>query len=1543
MLKRLFPITLLSLFAITALAQTPRPVNSKPVDPDNQPENALACLPGFGNEAGTVSLGPFTGSSNDVDFDTMYLCLGDQVLIDHDAGSESFAGDPVPTTDAGIGYAIYDCAPDGSFNGDLQTIQNDPCLTTFPPPPMPATLPWIATPPNTTGDLLFINTGDLQTFFAGGAPFLKFFVPITYDNLIIDPNGIGVADYEGIPTGPCVDINEQEAFAVVYLNEIEISDIQSTLNNGGNTSNCEGSFRLDGGLPEFDGTEAYNISITLDGNPSETATITNGSASHGETVEFKINVPGVYNIVVSDGKGCPATATVDMTGCTALQMTVDDVTGTPGTTVCVPVTVQNFNNIFSFQYSMSWDPAVVTFSSINFQALQLPDLSIVDIGDTLTVSFFDFSGSANAITLADGTAIFEVCFNIVGPIGSSTPVVIDGNPTIIDVFDVNNTPLGLVVNNGSVTVVNQGAFDIAVTGQDASCNGDMDGSFTLTVNGTGGGTPPYSVNWSEVGNPTNNGSITSIPANGTVSQPGLGAGTYALVITDSNNPAETELDTIVIEEPLILGTNISVTQPILCFGNTNGSFTADVIVGGILISNPGPDYTYQWTPGNVTTQTISNVIPGNTYCVTVTDGNNCTAVACTTPSQPQELTIDLDVVDASCSGIDNGEITATPAGGVVNMGYAYEWSTDPVQTTQTATGLAIGTYTVTVTDDNGCTASAVTNVLGATIIFANSTVQNVTCNGADDGAIFHNPTVIGVDNGGYTYQWANGVSTTNSASPVAPGTYTTTITDAVGCNIDTTIVITEPDVLEIVGGIVATTDEACNGTLGTAMVTVQGGTPAASGYIYNWSNDPTETTNMSANIPTGSYTITVLDSLNCSATLPFTINPPTPPTITGFDSVSVLCPTDMNGELTVFATEGNAPITEYFWGLPNGSISAGQTITGLGAGLYFVTVTAADGCQTVDSTSLFAPEQLMLVQPLPSNPNCFGQDDGTVAVEMSGGTTPYQYQWSANANNSTNAVVPGLVAGTYTVTVTDANNCDQVVAEVTLQDPDSITIVFDNINPVSCFGDNTNCDGQATALASGGNAPSAIYTFNWSSGESTIGMSGMAVELCQGDQTVTVIDENGCDNTATVNIPSPPELGINSVETPPTCNGDADGSIEGIGTGGTPGYSFDWGNGNTDPILPNLTAGIYPVTITDFNGCEFETEIELTEPPLLMASLDIANTNNITCAGDADGQIAVSFTGGNGDPTTYAWSGGVAPSNSNIATNLSAGTYFVTVSDVNGCSDVVQYTVTEPIPVFAIIPQPEEPICNGDQTIMTVDTAFGGVGGPYTFSIEGGPAQDIGTPISVFAGEQEVIVTDSAGCTFEEIIFINEPLPVEVNLGDDIEVQLGEMVQLNAVLSGSNVPLDSIIWTPNMFDSISCVGCLSPIVSPLDDITYTVEVFNINGCNGSDDIFIEVDKNRNVFIPNVFTPNGDGFNDIFQVFSGPGVANIDQVTIFDRWGEVVYNVQNIAPTPFEDFDNGWDGRLNGKIMNPGVFVYLIEVTFDDGITLLYRGDVTLLD
>ena len=1544
MLKQLLPLTVLMLFAFQSFAQTPTPIR-KDFNPDG-PESVV-CIPGSVNDAGTITIDPNThvGSSNDVDGDPIYLCENDLISIDHDAGTQNLTGDPVSSTTPGVGYIFYTCPPSATFDGDLLAIENDPCVLTI--GGQIVVFPGF----DTSGDVDFINLGALQDFYNGGDPVQFWFAPITYDQLDLTTNpGIPTAVYEGTPTGPCVDVNHDELFSVIYLNEIETSNVQNTRDG----SSCLGSFDLTGGLPEFDtnGLEEYDISITLASDPSIQGDIfgTVTSTANNDPVEFSVTTPGLYNVTISDGKGCPHSFQVDMSGCNAINVNIPDVTALPGEEICVPVTVEDFTDIASVQFSLAWDNSIIQLTDTNYIAPL--DENFVFFGNfdpmtsnSLVVSILD--PSLAPITLPDGASLFEICFTVVGPNGSSSPIEIVGSPTPIDVFDGSQpgptglgVAMGIIINNGSVTAITTANFNTTVDPTDISCGGLMDGSFDVTIGGIAGSTEPYSIAWT---NSTTGatGTITGVNNGQMVSETGLAAGTYNLIITDSSTPPQSEVvDPFDIEDPGPLIVNISPMEP-NCNGGTDGTLTANVSIGGVTVADL-TGYTFNWSPGGATTQVLSNYIPGTVYTVDIVSPNNCMTSDQGAGTTPAPLDITFVKTDATCAGVDDGEITATPSGGVAGTSYNYNWSNGTNgATASTIDNLPPGTYTLTITDDNMCTYEEEIIVGSATVINAIGAETDVQCFGADNGSITMMPTVTGTSNGPFSYQWSNNIpasNTTATANGLSADFYSVTVSDPAGCIDTTSFTINEPT--QIVIDSVVVTPETClaGGSNGTATVFTQGGTVAGN-YTYNWNCCPTATTDMATGIAAGTYTVIVLDDNLCSQAETFTINPPTPPSMVMFDSVSVSCPNSTNGELTANFTAGNGTNHNFVWS--NGGMT--QTITGLSPGDYTVTISDEFGCTVEETTSLWAPAPLS-VTPIPTNPLCNGENTGVAAVQVTGSTGPYSYIWSANANNSTLQVVPTLAAGTYTVTVSDANNCEQVPIEVVLQDPEAITIVVNDITPVSCFGlVSPNCDGQATALASGGGSGSILYNYNWDSGEVEAGVvSSTAAMLCQGMNTVVVSDANNCSSTFTFEVPTPDPLTIDdAIYTPPLCNGDANGSIQVEGDGGQPSYQYLWDDMSTDATRSGIPAGTYTVTITDDNGCVFDTTLFLTEPEVLVASIDLDNTNNISCSGNSDGQITATYMGGNAidfSDMSYIWSNGATTSQ---VTDLPPGTYTVTLSDQNGCTDIATYSINEPPAIIANIPQPEEPLCFGFQTFMTVESASGGNGGPFSFSVDGGPTQAIGTQIPVFAGTHTVTVFDTTGaCGYEEEILINQPPEVIVDLGPDIEIQLGETAQLNAVLGGSVVPIDSIIWTP--LDSLSCVGCLNPVVSPIDGTTYNVQIFNTDGCTGSDDIFVDVDKNRNVFIPNAFTPNGDGFNDFFQVFTGPGVTNVNSIIVFDRWGEVVYSAQNISPTPFPDSSNGWDGKMNGRIMNPGVFVYLIEVEFDDRVTLLFRGDVTLM-
>ena len=317
MIKRLIPVLSLLLLWGVSSAQRPQSivVNGE-LGTVSPIQSRMVC-----NDAGTIqNFGPHTGSSNDITPDTIFLCFNDQILIDH-AGDIDISGDPDPSTTGGVGYAFYECPP--SIEGDnLATILTDPCL--FQAPfftdengvvigQIGQDSMWISTS-DVSGDINFMNDGFLQVGFNSGSPILFWFAPITLDNLTGTTNG-----YEENAmgeAGPCVNVSTDQAFAVVYLNEITTQDI----NTNAGTNGCRGSFRVTGGLPEFNGGNYDNISITLASDPSISGDILSGPATHNENVVFTIPQPGLYDITIADGKGCPASFQMDMSNCTGISI-----------------------------------------------------------------------------------------------------------------------------------------------------------------------------------------------------------------------------------------------------------------------------------------------------------------------------------------------------------------------------------------------------------------------------------------------------------------------------------------------------------------------------------------------------------------------------------------------------------------------------------------------------------------------------------------------------------------------------------------------------------------------------------------------------------------------------------------------------------------------------------------------------------------------------------------------------------------------------------------------------------------------------------------------------------------------------------------------------------------------------------------------------------------------------------------------------------------------------------------------------------------------
>ena len=1549
MARLLFTFCLLA-FACVLSAQVPG--NISILRSSNNSEDAAKSL--CNNFAGTVTLGNVIGQSNDGPPGIIYLCLGDTLPVIHN-GDYILSSDPNTATPAGIGYAFYDCAPTVSGQ-TLANIQADPCLNNTSPilvngNPVPQTdMMWIANE-QSNGNANFVNNGFLQSAFHNGTPTpIQFwFAPITLDNF-------ATRGFE--QNGACVHVNTAAAFSVVYLNAIQASN--QNVNAG--QSGCQGSFIISGGLPEFDPNTTYTFDIALSTNPNVKGTV-NNVVMHNDTVEFTIPQPGIYIITVEDGKSCGTSFSMDFSNCTAVSFLLPFTNALPGSEVCLDVRVEDFTNVGAMQFSMEWDPSVLQFSHVQSfnpaltgfdQSAFNTSSALTSIGRT-TVSWADLSFMG--VSIPDGTSIFQICFDVIGDFGQSSEINFVNNPTDIEIGDPSLNPYGFLGSGGIVNVSNSQLF-VNIVQDSVSCAGINDGSFTIRV---ANGTPPYVFNWNSLPPlPPQSGGDAIPNSGGSFTVGNRPAGDYRIVITDSSTPAIVFTDTVSVLRGSFIGVTMDAQLP-LCNGASTGSVTARVSLDGVVLTNT-TGYTFAWNiPGAPNSPQLTN-LPFGFYSVTVTDQEGCSGQSSATLTQPAPLNIVETITRASCTGAANGSIAVLATGGSpLNGNYTFAWSNGlgtVIATSSTVTNLDPGQYCVTVTDNNGCQATECFNLGAIKVLNINAAITDITCNGVCNGAILANGSTLGAPAATpYTFTWTGlsgsvtpmNTETSSMVSGLCAGTFTLTMQDAdqAGCIVSRSFTLSEPTPLTV--SVAQQINETCTvGNDGRIAPSVTGGTFP---YTFAWRNAQNaviSTDSVALGLSAGVYNLLVTDDQDCTASLSVTILAPTPPSIAPILNDTVSCAGSTDGVLTVSAIPGGAPIVSYVWSTG----ASGQTISGLSPGTYQVTVTAQDACTSVGSGQIVAPAPLVIDSIVATAPTCPGFSNGRLTVFARGGTPPYRYIWANQPQNDTLLfnVYPGLRAGNYALTIVDANNCTPVTATATVNDPPSIQINFSDIQGVSCF--EGTCNGRATAAALYSDGTSGSFTFNWESGQVIPGVSSSSVNnLCRGFQTLVVSDANNCFAVDSINIPSPPAIDIFVEATAVSCNGFSDGSINLNVSGGTPDYQYLWlETGAITPSVNNLAAGAYNVVITDANGCTKTQRVQVVQPDRLILSVDQANsTASVTCAGSTDGVIRVFFNSAdNINPVgsnPYSWSNNIAPSSSPVASNLLPGTYSVTITDTRGCRDSLSYSITSPPPITAVIPAPDEPRCFGESTVIVIESISGGNGTnflDYTYMVDNNGLTFLpDQPATVFAGAHTVTIEDPAGCTVEYALFINQPQQLQVLFDPEvIVVELGDTTtRLNPIIN-SSLPIDRFSWLPRVYLS-DTIAQRPLLLSPLDDTEYTLTVTDVNGCTAVGTVLVEVDKNRNVYIPNVFSPNGDGPNDEFRVFACRGVSAIPYVRIFDRWGGLVYEQKDLQPDCFGG-TRIWDGTAKGKDANQGVYVYVMEVLFLDGFTLLYRGDVTII-
>jgi PKD repeat protein len=809
----------------------------------------------------------------------------------------------------------------------------------------------------------------------------------------------------------------------------------------------------------------------------------------------------------------------------------------------------------------------------------------------------------------------------------------------------------------------------------------------------------------------------------------------------------------------------------------------------------------------------------------------------TVRSTPTATTV---ATDALCFGGSTGTVNLTVTGGT--PGYTYTWSNGP--TTEDLAGLGFGTYTVTVTDANGCKDTASASVSQPVPITLSASSTNATCN-LNDG------TASASANGGtppFGYQWSNGLGGT-SISGLAPGTYTVTATDANGCIKTATTTVTSSGGISVSA---TSTNTTCGNTNGSVTVVATGG----SGYTYVWSSGQTGTS--ATNLPSGTYTITVTAASGCADTVSATVASSTGISVS-MSSTQANCG-QSNGSATATPSGGSG--YTYLWNTG----STNSSLTNIAAGNYTVTVTATGGCTATGSVSVSNVGAPTVTVNNVTNVLCNGASTGAIDINVTGGTTPYTYNWTPSGSSQDLSSIP---AGIYQVTVTANNGCI-ATASATVTQPTAVTASATAQN-VSCFG---GSNGAITLTASGGTAP---LSYNWSGAAPDVqNPSG----LTAGSYTVTITDNNGCTATSGATVGEPSQLSITVNGTNPGC-GANNGTATAVVTGGTAGYTYQWSTSGTGSGINSLAAGTYTVTVTDANGCTASGSKTLSAPA--GPGISVTSTN-VTCGGSADGTATVTVSGGT-SPFTYAWTGGQTGPN---ATGLSAGSYTVTVTDANGCTSTATANITSLSPVVTAV-ETDVRGCNGDNTGSVVLTVSGGAT-PYNYSWSSG--QSSSSIFTLTAGTYTVTVIDNGGCSAVQTYSITEPDALSAGVDTTFATAGQSNGIASATVSGGVTPY-SYSWS---------TGQSSQSITGLAAGNYTVTITDASGCmevvNYTISTTTGINTLSNAFGFEVFPNPNEGRFVVRVSFNETTECSIQ---IFNAIGKLIYTIdkQQIKAGDFE--------------------------------------------
>ena len=1205
-----------------------------------------------------------------------------------------------------------------------------------------------------------------------------------------------------------------------------------------------------------------------DGNINLSVTGTQGPYSYlwstGDSLQNITNLGGgIYNVLVTDSFGCSNTQ----------SFTVNEPSVFTASVSSTNISCFGANdgiasvNTFGVSASYLWSNSLTNDSISNLSAGNYS----VDITDGNGCTLTDYITITEPIAISTSTSTSDISCNGLND-GNISLTINGGIPDYnINVPPYNQTLIGGVntfitpsllgagtynysitdsngcVFNSSVTLIEPAPISVTENHTDVSCNGGNDGSAILTING---GTPTYAQNW------------------GTNNPFALSAGTANYQITDNNGC--TYNDSVIITEPNLLTAIFTQVNVSTCLAS-DGSIDAT-------ISGGTTPYSYNWSNGS-TAEDLSN-LSGGIYLLTVTDNKGCTATLSVTITEPPSPILSFTQTDVSCNGGNNGSIDLTVNGG--SSPFSYIWTTSEI--TQDINNLSAGQYTVQVSDDNSCTENITISITEPSAPSISTTQINVDCNGNNTGSI--DLTVLG-SSSTYTYSWSNGQSSEDIINLIA-GNYSYIITDANNCSYTNLLTISEPNALAINP---LTVNVKCKGeNNGYIILNTSGGTVP---YIEDFG-----TANPAA-LTVGNYPFTITDNNGCLYSNSINISEPDSLLVSA-SSTNATCGGYFDGT-AILVTTGGTPTYNTNWGLSNPN--------GLNAGTHNYIVTDTNNCLAQGSVTITEPPAMQIIVDT-FRVSCFGLSDGSATLTISAGAgAPYIQDWGTVNPNS-------LPAGTHPFIITDSNNCT-TQGDAIITQPADIQ-VNELLSHVSCFKEN---DGTAFLQINGGISP---YIENWNS-INTLALSA-------GSYSYSVTDANNCVKNNFITITEPDTLRATATIIDANCFNSDDGKIYLDITGGTAPYTEDFGIFN--PFA--LAEGNYNFTVTDINGCSFDSSALVKQANEVSLSF---SAESPICRNDST-ELSINITNPRTNLYTVVINDSVAKPyvidslgllvpegiKLKLSPNFTTDIILLTITDDEGCSSGANDTAHVIVNQLPVLDITLADICVGSPSFtLNEGTPSGG-----DYSIDGKntnyfDVENLENGAYTIGYNYTDNITNCSN-SIEKIININ-PSPIA---DFSFSPQPANIDDPNILFINKSVNIENTKW--NLGDGTILANELTFWHTYADTGKYEV-IYVVNNqfnCVDSLTATLIINPVYQIFIPNSFTPNNDGDNDTFQPYIN-GAKNYT-ITIFDRWGEVIFQEENGV----------WDGKINGNFVQDGVYSYsILAIDFKDK-PFIYTGLVTLL-